>query len=260
MVPSWTETLLECGVEVVGRTRYCVHPAGRVEAIPQVGGTKDWSLARLAEAAPDLVVLDREENPRSMAEQSPGASLATHVRGAADVGPELERIASAVGGAPAARLRALAARWRVAAAAPPRPLPDRWEALPGLREWVRFPGFAPRELRRVEYLIWRRPWMGVGPRTFAGSMLALAGFGGMLAGRGEPYPELAEEELRGERTVLLASTEPYPFARRKGELSVLGAPCAVVDGECFTWFGARSLRFLESLGARPSRGARPAAG
>ncbi|MBM7456943.1 hypothetical protein HNR62_002845 [Oceanisphaera litoralis] len=33
MVPSWTETLIECGVNVVGRTRYCVHPADRV-AVP----------------------------------------------------------------------------------------------------------------------------------------------------------------------------------------------------------------------------------
>lgn len=44
MVPSWTETLIECGVKVVGRTRYCVHPGDRVavnadNALPRWFGT-----------------------------------------------------------------------------------------------------------------------------------------------------------------------------------------------------------------------------
>ena len=41
LVPSWTETLIEAGVDVVGRTRFCLHPRDRVKSIPAVGGTKD---------------------------------------------------------------------------------------------------------------------------------------------------------------------------------------------------------------------------
>jgi hypothetical protein len=40
-VPSWTETLLECGVNVVGRTRYCIHPTEKIQNIAIIGGTKD---------------------------------------------------------------------------------------------------------------------------------------------------------------------------------------------------------------------------
>ena len=40
LVPSLTETLIDCGVNVVGRTRFCIHPADRVHDIPAVGGTK----------------------------------------------------------------------------------------------------------------------------------------------------------------------------------------------------------------------------
>lgn len=42
MVPSWTETLIYCGIEVVGRTRYCIHPE-EAQKISVVGGTKDIS-------------------------------------------------------------------------------------------------------------------------------------------------------------------------------------------------------------------------
>ena len=49
LVPSWTETWLELGLNVVGRTRYCIHPIGKTKNIPIVGGTKDLNEAKLAE-------------------------------------------------------------------------------------------------------------------------------------------------------------------------------------------------------------------
>lgn len=65
LVPSWNETLIECGLNVVGRSRYCIHPEDRVRDIPIVGGTKDIRWDRVREARPDLLVLDREENPEA---------------------------------------------------------------------------------------------------------------------------------------------------------------------------------------------------
>ena len=248
MVPSWTETLLECGVAVVGRTRFCIHPRERVAAIPRVGGTKEWALDKVLGAAPDLIVLDREENPRAMAEEAPCPVLATHVRAAADVAPEVERLAETVGGAAGEELRGLAARWRRALEGPPAALPEDWERLPGLRRWIRVPSFTPARLRAVEYLIWRDPWMGVAPATFIGSMLARAGFAGLLPERVDPYPRLDARTLRAaEGTLLLCSSEPFPFERFTEEIAALGTPAALVDGEAWSWFGARSLRFLEGL-------------
>ena len=60
LVPSLTETLIECGVNVVGRTRFCIHPKDRVEQIAKVGGTKGVNWERCAQLEPDLVVFDRE--------------------------------------------------------------------------------------------------------------------------------------------------------------------------------------------------------
>ncbi|SVA87197.1 uncharacterized protein METZ01_LOCUS140051, partial [marine metagenome] len=58
LVPSLTETLLACGVEVVGRTRYCIHPAETVRDISVVGGTKGVNWQRVSELSPDLVIMD----------------------------------------------------------------------------------------------------------------------------------------------------------------------------------------------------------
>ena len=68
LVPSLTETLLECGVEVVGRTRFCIHPADKVADIPAVGGTKEVNWQRCLALEPDLVVMDKEENTLEMAQ------------------------------------------------------------------------------------------------------------------------------------------------------------------------------------------------
>ena len=56
MVPSLTETLIECGVEVIGRTRFCVHPLDKVSTIPVVGGTKEINWGDGADAKMGLII------------------------------------------------------------------------------------------------------------------------------------------------------------------------------------------------------------
>lgn len=58
-VPSWTETLIRAGVQVIGRTRYCVHPKGQVQKTPIVGGTKDVDWTAIRGLRPDWVLLDK---------------------------------------------------------------------------------------------------------------------------------------------------------------------------------------------------------
>src|SRR5436190_17527555 len=64
LCPSLTELVfaLERGSELVGVTRFCVHPADGVRALEKIGGTKDPDVARIAALAPDLVLMNREEN------------------------------------------------------------------------------------------------------------------------------------------------------------------------------------------------------
>ncbi|MBX2986907.1 MAG: Fe3+-siderophores ABC transporter protein [Bdellovibrionaceae bacterium] len=235
MVPSWTETLLEAGVEVVGRTRFCVHPAEKVSAIPIVGGTKnvDWGKVRALNA--DLLVLDREENPKSFAEESPLPWVATHVTDLPGMAAGLEMLAARLHSATLAgygdRCRLL---WH-GGGGPPRQAPDagvlsRWG------EWS-------AESNEVIYLIWRKPWMLANRGTFIASVLEQVGYRLREIPAAGLYPEAPEELVTS--SVCLFSSEPFPFGRQVEELKKLCPRGALVDGECFSWFGLRALRFLE---------------
>lgn len=66
LVPSDTLMLFDLGVgdRIVGRTRYCIEPAGKVAGIPTVGGPKDPDIDAICDLAPDLILGNQEENTR----------------------------------------------------------------------------------------------------------------------------------------------------------------------------------------------------
>jgi ABC-type hemin transport system substrate-binding protein len=103
LVPSLTETLFELGLDesaVVGRTPWCIEPAGRVEAIRIVGGTKTPRVHKILALEPDLVVLDREENRRETWDELRAAGVNvwhSDVQRAADVPGMLRSLGTAVG-------------------------------------------------------------------------------------------------------------------------------------------------------------------
>lgn len=236
MVPSWTETLLHAGVDVVGRTRFCIHPQ-TAGSIPTVGGTKDFNPEEIAALRPDILLLDKEENVPSMA--AAGFRVhCTHVQGTEDVPRELDGMAELFS---APKLAQLAGEWRTCLASPAYPK-ERALEIPGVLDWVKRPTSEPETFL---YLIWRSPWMCVSRNTFVGAMLTQVGFGGRLPHFQTPYPKLDLGDYDPSTTMLLFSSEPYPFRAKKQELGALGFPAAIVDGEAYSWFGLRSLRFLQ---------------
>ena len=60
LVPSITELLfdLELAGNLVGRTRYCVHPKPEIDDIPSVGGTKKVVLDRVRDLEPTHVIVN----------------------------------------------------------------------------------------------------------------------------------------------------------------------------------------------------------
>lgn len=237
LVPSLTETLIESGVDVVGRTRYCIHPAECVADVAVVGGTKRVSWARVEALKPGLVIMDREENTREMAESCPLPWHATHITSIDTVGPELGQLADLVA---SADLKNLADGWQQLAAGPAAEFRG-WDRLPGFISAV---GDISGEFSRAEYLIWRDPWMGVGPSTFIFSMMQKAGFAGFLPRHTESYPQLPDD-LPLDDIFYLFSSEPYPFERCIDELAEQGFRGALVDGEFYSWFGIRSYEQLK---------------
>lgn len=234
-VPSWTETLIRSGVNVVGRTRFCIHPQDAISRIPVVGGTKDWKWEKVLEAKPDLLILDKEENPKFMAEQKEIKWHASHITSLCDMPLELSVLADTLK-SPA--LESFAKRWEaVCKTSPPR---ADLTNLPGVLEWGRRPEKAPRQ---ILYMIWKNPWMCVSRETFIGSSLAALGI--QVPSFDQKYPQVDLTSYEPSETLLLLSSEPYPFFKKKKDFLSLEFPYAFVEGESFSWFGIRSLEFFE---------------
>src|SRR5438105_265149 len=66
LVPSQTELLFDLGLqeEVIGITKFCVHPYHWHQTKTRVGGTKDIKLEVIDQLKPDLVIANKEENTR----------------------------------------------------------------------------------------------------------------------------------------------------------------------------------------------------
>lgn len=236
MVPSWTETLLRAGIPVVGRTRFCIHPAEAVKTIPVVGGTKEVKWEIVQDLKPDLILLDREENPLEMAEESPFPYLATHVHSLASLQFELQRLGTEF-------QNEQLTRWSLQLQELLDRGPLRWseESIPGMLQWVTSPMRAGA--RPVIYVIWKKPWMAVGRSTFIGSVLSQLGAEVVRFLDDEKYPVIEIEDFK--EALILYSSEPYPFHKKVDELRKEKLSGAIVDGECYSWFGIRCLEFLK---------------
>ena len=70
LVPSQTELLHALGLqeEVVGITKFCVHPAEWFQQKIRIGGTKTLDLQKIANLQPDLIIGNKEENDQAQIE------------------------------------------------------------------------------------------------------------------------------------------------------------------------------------------------
>jgi len=224
LVPSQTELLVDLGLEeeLVGITKFCVHPKRVHRSKQRVGGTKDIKLDIVRDLQPDLIIANKEENPKAAVEAlaedfpvwvSDVQDFASALQMIRDLGHICRRDTQA---------RALCAR-----------IQEAFEALP-----VPAAGRCPR----VAYLIWKDPYMVAGGDTFIGKLLERLGLDSVFAEK-RRYPAIELEELskRGVTHVLLSS-EPYPFREkhiRPIHSKVPQSTVLLVDGEFFSWYGSR---------------------
>ena len=240
LVPSLTLTLFDFGLtatEIVGRTPWCIHPKGEVEAVPVVGGTKTPTLSKIVAARPDLVVMDKDENPKAVYEWCQAQGFGTfvcHVRHPRDVPDMLRDLGRAVGRPQDAEEYAVAIENELDI----QPVKGSKTALP---------------------LIWHDPLMAANGTTYAGNMLACLGFTvPNIEPEGTGYPEVSPESIIANGvTDLFLSSEPHEFTTAEGQVlhDALAEqspnPPAVhfIDGEDLTWMGSRTAEALRRLRA-----------
>ena len=226
LVPSATETLVALGVEPVACTRFC-----ELDGVPTIGGTKRPDVTEIAALAPDLVVVNDEENRWDDAAALIDAGLSVHSmspRSVHDVGGEV---------------RALAARLDVVV---PTPFgADDWDG------WLASI-LTPRWYDAF-VAVWRRPWMSIASDTYGASLLDLIGVGNVFADSFDRYPEVALEEVaaRAPNLIILPS-EPYEFGPEHAaeiESEVGGVPIVFVDGRDLFWWGIRTPRAAARIAA-----------
>lgn len=215
LVPSVTETLLAWDVRPVAVTRFCEQPG-----FPTVGGTKDPDIAAIVALAPDLVVVNDEENRRPDHDALVAAGVpvhVTHVHTVDDVAPMLAALAAAVG--------------------------VRDEVAPPLRP------AAASVVRRAFVPIWRRPWMTSSADTYGMAVLRHVGIAGVFDASPDRYPEVTLEDAAAARPDLVVlPSEPYPFAERHiEEVRVVAADVRLVDGRDLFWWGVRTAAALDRL-------------
>ncbi len=235
LVPSQTELLSKLGLDlqVVGITKFCVHPPDWKKSKTIVGGTKNFRPEIIRSLHPDLIVGNREENHRegieALKKEFPvWMSDVINLESALDMIRALGNITGCTGYA-----QALATQIESGLTA--------METLPGLR---------------ALYLIWKNPWMSAGSRTFIHQMMCLAGFINVLENTPR-YPQLTDDDMRRlAPDVVLLSSEPYPFREKHvAEIRLLlpEARVILVDGEMFSWYGSRMLYFPDYIRQLKSR-------
>lgn len=265
LVPSDTESVaVLAGLSaLVGRTAYCEEPAGQIEAVPSVGGTKRVDVERIVALAPDLVLANREENTKADVERLRAAGMAVHVAfpcSLAETVVHLRRLGTLLGAPDRAAVHADALA----------------RALVTADDTIGRP--------RVFVPIWKDPWMTFDRRTYGHDVVQAAGATNVFADRARRYPlaadlgaaepkdaadrdtryprvSRAEVEAQNPDEVWLPD-EPFGFGPEHVD-ALLGwsmraaetRAIHLVSGKDLFWFGVRSapgLRRLKQL-RRPAK-------
>ncbi|PZF72059.1 cobalamin-binding protein [Taibaiella soli] len=222
LVPSQTELLYDLGLdeEVVGITKFCLHPESWFRSKKRIGGTKQVHYEEIAALQPDLILANKEENTQEIVDKL-SAQFPVWVSNITSLQESLEMITE-VGKITGTEEKAIAIANEIR---------GKFDAL----------AKASRPLR-VAYFIWRNPWMSVGADTFISHMIAEIGWGNVFADKVR-YPEISLEELaHANPDLVLLSSEPYPFKEKHiAEIQsvVPNAKILLVDGEMFSWYGSR---------------------
>jgi ABC-type Fe3+-hydroxamate transport system substrate-binding protein len=223
LVPSQTELLFDLGLEteVIGITKFCIHPKAWFRSKTRVGGTKKLDLEKIASLQPDLLIGNKEENEQSqiselMTRFPVWMSDISSLNGATEM---IRQLGQLTGTSSKADLIATQVQ-------------QQFNALPKVSE-----------PRNTLYFIWKKPYMVAGKGTFINEMLACCGLrNAMLHDR---YPSLSEETIRQiAPELILLSSEPFPFKEKDmAEFRRLcpEAEIRIVDGEYFSWYGSRML-------------------
>lgn len=224
LVPSITETLFDFGLtkhEVVGRTKFCIHPAEEVKNVAIIGGTKNLNIDKILNLKPDLIIANKEENEKLQIEEL-AKSCRVWVTDIATLKDNENFL------------------WEMGMVLKKRALAEEFNSrINSIFSSIK----KENKRKKIAYLIWQNPMMSIGGDTFINNILTQIGFENILQDKTR-YPEITLEEIT-KADYLFLSSEPYPFSEKHRVIFQDRLPSTkilLVDGEAFSWFGTHLLQ------------------
>jgi len=232
-VPSLTELLYDLGLrdEVVGITKFCIHPDIWYRSKTRIGGTKKLNIEKIVSLKPDLIIANKEENTKEEI-LSLSQDHKVHVTDIKSIEDNIDLIKTI------SELTQTEEKGQI--------------LMQEMRSFIHQSKKNNRK-QKVLYLIWQNPMMSVGRDTFIHSMIEYCGYHNILVDTNR-YPEVTEADIQSYNPdVIMLSSEPFPFKESHMDYykSILpNAKVILVDGEAFSWYGTRVLKkadYLHSL-------------
>lgn len=229
LVPSQTELLAYFGLdkEVMGITKFCIHPKEWFKTKTRVGGTKSINIPLIKKLQPDLIIANKEENVKELVEElamdfpvwlTDVNNLEDALQMIQDVGALMHKTNEA---------ETLSTQ-----------IKKKFAELP-----IIIPIAIGNKLQTC-YLIWQNPLMTVGGDTFINDMMKHCGLHNAFENNMR-YPEITLNELfTANCQLILLSSEPFPFKQKhivELRQQLPGKKIMLVDGEMFSWYGSRLL-------------------
>lgn len=218
LVPSITEALFDLGLatdEIVGRTKFCIHPKDWVDKVEIIGGTKNLNIDKIKALEPDLIIANKEENIKEQVEElmKDFKVLVTNIETLEDNYYLLKQLGHLFGKEEKAQFF-------------------------NLKTYEAFNITKYEKRLKVAYLIWKNPYMTVGGDTFISKILEELGFENLFKNQNR-YPEVQLEDMKDADLIFLSS-EPFPFKEK--HIAEIREVCQnqkimIVDGEAFSWYG-----------------------
>lgn len=218
LVPSITETLFDFGLtedEVIGRTKFCIHPKNLVKNVQIIGGTKNLHLEKIIGLKPDLIIANKEENDKLQVEELMKRCevWVTDIKTLKDNSKFLTAVGDLL------HQKEKAAHFN-------KTIDAIFQNAPSIQP------------KKAAYLIWKNPYMTIGSDTFIHDILEKIGVEN-IAKNQIRYPEISLAKM-SEADFIFLSSEPFPFQNKhikEFQEELPNSKINLVDGEAFSWFG-----------------------
>ena len=235
LVPSQTELLVDLGLEenIIGITKFCVHPTHLKKSKTIVGGTKKVNYKKIIALNPDIIICNKEENTEEIVSEleKKFSVYVSDVVTIEDAFNMLLDFGKIFNNKPIVN----------------QLINNSQSKLNTFNDFMK-----QQSSKRVAYFIWTKPWMVAGGNNYINTILKLNKFENIFENAPDRYLEVYIEyltdlnpELKPE--LILLPSEPFSFKEEHVEKLKKYIDCqfVFVDGEMFSWYGSRLLKALD---------------